>query len=416
MKCYLCIDLKTFYASVECVIRGLDPFKTNLVVADSSRGKGAICLAITPALKALGIRNRCRLFEIPTEITYLTAKPQMKLYMEYSAKIYQLYLDYIAPEDIHPYSIDEVFIDVTSYLALYNLTAEKLALKFLELIYKRFGLTATVGIGTNLFLAKVALDITAKHQKNNMAYLDEELFKKTLWFHEPLTDFWQIATGINQRLKKLGINNMFQLANYDWRILYQEFGINAEILIDHANGLEPVEMKHLKLYKPQTKSLSSSQILFSDYDYEGAKLVLKEMVDILVLDLVGNKQVTSKISLFVGYAKKNMRSTGGMKSLGMAINTYSSLLPAFLELYAKTTLKQEPIRQLGISFNQLEPESKAYFNLFVDQERVVKETNLTKTINELKEKYGKNIIIKGMDLLDGATTQERNLLIGGHKA
>ncbi len=413
---YLCIDLKTFYASVECVIRGLDPFTTNLVVADSTRGKGAICLAITPALKKLGIKNRCRIFEIPKNIKYIEAKPQMKLYMEYSLKIYKIYLEYVAKEDIHPYSIDEMFLDITEYLLLYNTTPILFAKRLLKEIYNRLGLVATAGIGTNLFLAKVALDITAKHSNDNIGYLDETRFKETLWYHEPLTDFWQIAKGTSNRLAKYNIFNMHDIAICDENILYKEFGVNAEILIDHANGIETVTIKHIKDYKTKNKSLNSSQILFSDYEYDKALLVLKEMVEISSLELIKRKEVTNRVSLIIGYSNENISATGGSKKLSVATNTFNMLISYFEEIFVKTTNKGEKIRRIGINFSNLLPEKYEYYDLFTDIKKVEREKKLAQTINEIKERYGKNSIIKGMDLLEGATTKERNKLIGGHNA
>ena len=284
-RIFLCIDLKTFYASVECVERNLDPFNTNLVVADPSRGKGTICLAISPKLKAAGIKNRCRIYEIPEEIKYIVAKPRMKKYIEYSANIYAVYLKYIAKEDIHVYSIDECFLDITKYLKLYQLSAEGLAKKIVDDVLSTTGITATVGIGTNLYLAKVALDITAKHTKNNMGYLNEQLYQETLWYHQPLTDFWQIGKGISKRLNRLRIFNMYDLAHASESELYQEFGINAQYLIDHAWGKEPTLISDIKAYKPRSNSISSGQVLFEDYNYDDGLLVVKEMVELKCLEL-----------------------------------------------------------------------------------------------------------------------------------
>ncbi|MCI6155477.1 MAG: DNA repair protein, partial [Erysipelotrichaceae bacterium] len=293
---YLCIDLKTFFASCECAERGLDPFKTNLVVADPSRGEGAICLAITPAMKALGIKNRCRIFEIPKYVKYITALPRMKLYIKYAAKIYSIYLRYISKEDIHPYSIDEMFLDVTSYLKLYKMTETQFARFLMNKIYEELHIIATAGIGTNLFLCKVALDITAKKVKSNIGYLDEEKFKRELWNHRPLSDFWQISTGIETRLNKMGIYTLKQVCEAKEEDLYKEFGVNAEILIDHAHGKEPLTIKDIHEYKPKSNSLSQGQVLFSDYTFSSARLVLKEMVELLSLQLVDERLVTSHIS------------------------------------------------------------------------------------------------------------------------
>ena len=279
-KYYLCIDLKTFYASVECVERGLNPFNTNLVVADTTRGKGTICLAVSPKMKMLGIKNRCRIYEIPSNIKFIVAMPRMKKYIEYSANIYAIYLKYFAKEDIHVYSIDEAFMDVTNYLKLYKKTPLELAKTIIKDIYNTYGITATAGIGTNLYLAKIALDITAKHSVTNIGYLDEEKYKKELWHHKPLNDFWQIGNGMEKRLNKLKIFDMYDIAHTDQRKLYKEFGINAEYLIDHSWGRETCTIADIKAYKPKTSSISNSQVLFEDYSFEKAKLVLKEMVEL----------------------------------------------------------------------------------------------------------------------------------------
>ena len=413
---YICIDLKTFFASVECVLRGLDPFKTNLVVADPSRGKGAICLAISPALKNMGIRNRCRLFEIPDDVEYITAMPRMRKYMEFSTKIYSIYLRYIAKEDIHPYSIDEMFLDVTNYLELYNTTPERIAKALLNKIYDELGLTATAGIGTNLFLCKVALDIKAKKTKSNIAFLDEELFKKEMWDHLPLTDFWQIAHGIERRLNRLGLFTLRDVANANEELLYKEFGVNAEILIDHAKGIEPVTIKDIKAYKTKSHSISQSQILFEDYEYDKARLVVKEMVEVLSFKLIDERLVTSHISLYIGYSKDIIPPTGGSMKINICTNVYSKILPHFMEVFDKTTNKDHKIRRVGISFGNVVSEDLEYFNLFTDPDEVYKERKLQQTISDLKKKYGKSSVIKAMNLEDGATTLKRNKLIGGHNA
>ena len=413
---YLCIDLKTFFASVECVLRGLDPFKTNLVVADPSRGKGAICLAISPKMKSMGIKNRCRLFEIPNDVEYITAMPQMKRYIEYAAKIYSIYLRYISKDDIYPYSIDEMFLDITTYLKLYKTTPEKLAQLLMNKVYTELGLPSACGIGTNLFLAKVALDITAKHSPNNIGFLDEEKFKKELWEHEPLTDFWQIARGITNRLHNLGLYTLKDISMADEDILYKEFGINAEILIDHANGIEPVTIKDIKNYKNKSHSLSQSQILFEDYEYDKARLALTEMVELMSLQLVEKRLVSSSISLGVRYSKDSHKQTGGMMKMTICTNVYSKVLPYFLELFDKTTSKEHLIRGLMVSFNGVVNEEYEYVDLFTDFEELEKERNLERTINSLKQKFGKNSVIKAMNLSEGATTLKRNKLIGGHNA
>ena len=331
-RCYLCIDLKSFFASVECVERGLDPMKENLVVADPSRGNGAICLAITPAMKKLGIKNRCRIYEIPDNVKYITALPRMKKYIEYAAKIYSIYLRYISKDDIHPYSIDEMFLDVTSYLDMYNTKGEKIARALLNRIYSELGLTATVGVGTNLFLSKVALDLCAKHSADNIGFLNEELFKKKLWNHRPLSDFWHIGCGIERRLNKLGMYTLKDIAYADEDVLYEEFGINAEILIDHSKGIETVEISDIKTYKNKSHSISSSQVLFEDYDPIDARLIVKEMVEVLSLKLVDYGLVTNSISLFVGYSKDSHSYTGGMTKMTIRTNVFTKILPYFLNI------------------------------------------------------------------------------------
>ena len=284
---YMCIDLKTFYASVECVERSLDPFSTNLVVADPSRGKGTICLAISPKMKMLGVKNRCRIYEIPPNIKYIIAPPRMKKYIEYSANIYGIYLKYFSKDDIHVYSIDEAFMDVTNYLKLYNTDVVSLAKIIMKDIFDTYGITATCGIGTNMYLAKIALDITAKHSSTNIGYLDEEKYKKELWHHKPLSDFWQIGKGIERRLNKLRLFDMYDIAHTDPKRLYKEFGINAEYLIDHSFGKESCTIADIKKYKPKTNSITNSQILFEDYSFEKARIVLKEMVEIRKFKISG---------------------------------------------------------------------------------------------------------------------------------
>ena len=415
-RAYLCIDLKSFFASVECVERGLDPMKVNLVVADPSRGRGAICLAITPQMKKLGIKNRCRIYEIPDNVKYITALPRMKKYIEYAAKIYSIYLRYISKDDIHPYSIDEMFLDITSYLKMYNTTAIKLAKALTNKIHEELGLTATVGVGTNLFLSKVALDITAKNSDDNIGYLNEEQFKKTLWNHRPLSDFWQIAGGIERRLNKLGIYTMKDIAYSDEDILYKEFGINAEILIDHSKGIEPVLISDIKSYKNKSHSISNSQVLFEDYDPQDARLIVKEMVELLSLKLVEKNLVTNSISLFVGYSKDSHKYTGGMRKMTIRTNVFTKLLPYFLDIYDSTTAFDYKVRRVGIGFNNVVDEAYEYLDLFVDYDEVIKERNLCKAINDIKRKYGKNSIIKAMNLEEKGTTIIRNKLIGGHNA
>ena len=413
---YLCIDLKTFYASVECVERGLDPFKTNLVVADPSRGKGAICLAISPKMKQQGIRNRCRIFEIPGNIEYITALPRMKLYMQYSADIYGIYLKYVSKEDIHVYSIDEAFLDITHYQKLYALTAKEMAKRIMEDILQTTGITATAGIGTNLYLAKIALDITAKHRKDHMGYLDEASYQKLLWHHQPLTDFWQVGRGIARRLTKYGIVDMYGITQISERLLYQEFGVNAEYLIDHAWGREPTTIADIKRYHSKSNSISNNQILFENYCYEDVELVVKEMVELNVQDLVEKQLVCSAIGLSIGYADDEIAATGGSMKLPWKTNSYQLLLEQFLILYHKTTNPHHMIRRIGISFGNVVDELYETYDLFMDMEALEKEKKLQTTLIKIKHKYGKNAVLKGMNVLDKATTQKRNKLVGGHNA
>ncbi len=413
---YLCIDLKTFYASVECVERGLDPFSTNLIVADPSRGKGSICLAVSPKMKMLGVKNRCRVFEIPPNVNYITAMPRMKKYIEYSANIYGIYLKYFSKEDIHVYSIDEAFIDVTHYLKMYNMNAIELAKTVIKNIYDKYKITATAGIGTNLYLAKIALDITAKHSADNIGYLNEEKYINELWQHKPLTDFWQVGRGIEKRLNKMGLYNMHDIAHCEQKRLYKEFGINAELLIDHAWGKESCKMEDIKKYKPKNNSISNSQVLFKDYSFEKARLLVKEMVELGSLRLVEKNLMTKTVSLYIGYSKNVINATGGTEHTLNYTNSYTELTKAFLRIYDKTTNRKAPIRRIGISFANVIEEPGVQLNLFVDQEKMEKERKLEGAIIGIKNKLGKNSILRGMNLEEDANTIMRNKLIGGHNS
>ena len=413
-RTYLCIDLKTFYASVECVERKLDPFNTNLVVADPSRGKGAICLAVSPKMKMLGVKNRCRIYEIPQNIQYIVALPRMKKYIEYSANVYAIYLKYFSKEDIHVYSIDEAFMDATNYLKMYKLTPVELAKTIIKDIFKNYGITATAGIGTNMYLAKVALDITAKHSASNIGYLDEEKYKKELWHHKPLTDFWQIGHGIGRRLNKLRLYDMYDVANAEPKKLYKEFGVNAEYLIDHSLGRESCTIEDIKKYKPQARCISNSQVLFEDYSFEKARLVLKEMVELGSLRLIDENLSTDTVKLYVGYSKDVIPATGGTERTNNYTNVYSDLVSTFLRLYDRTTNRNIGIRRIGISFANVRENDCVQLNLFKDQKKLDKERKLELVINRIKSEMGKNKILRGMDLQEGATTLVRNTLIGGH--
>ena len=413
-KYYLCIDLKSFYASVESVERGLDPVKTNLVVADPSRGKGAICLAITPALKDLGIKNRCRLFQIPDDVEYITAMPRMKLYMEYSAHIYSVYLKYISKEDIHVYSIDECFFDISSYLELYNKTPKEMAQMIIDAVYKETGICATAGIGTNLFLAKVALDVTAKHVDDHIGFLDKDEFEKTLWHHKPMTDIWNFGRGIEKRLEKYGIYDLYDIAHFDEKILYKEFGVNAEFIIDHARGIEPCTIEDIKKFKAKSNSLSNSQILFEDYNFDDALLAVKEMVELMVLELVDKNLVTDCISLTIGYSKEVTKSTGGTMKLGEYTDSKKKLMEYFVDYYKKTTKRNFPIRKITIGMGHLIEQDYLNFDIFMNIEESEKERKRQKAVIDIRKKFGKNAILSGMSLYDKATTKKRNKLIGGH--
>jgi len=415
-RIYLCIDLKSFYASCECADRGLDSLTTKLVVADPRRGNGAICLAVSPALKALGIKNRCRLFEIPKDVDYICAIPRMRRYMEVSAKIYSIYRKYVAEEDIYVYSIDECFMDVTNYLRFYKKTVKELAKMMIDDVFNTTGIHATAGIGTNLFLAKIALDIMAKKDPNFMGYLDLDRFKAEIWHHKPITDIWSISYGTAKRLLKYNIDDLYGITQINEDYLYDEFGINAEILIDHANGIEPLTIKDIKSYKSESNSLSTNQILFDDYDYESAFLVLKEMVDMSSLELIEKKLVTSSISLSIGYSKDLIKPTGGVRRLNEFTQSRKRLMEYFVTLFKETTNPNYLIRRIGIGFGNVVDEKYQTVDLFTDENELKKEKNLQKTIIDIKRKYGKNSIIKGMDLEKNATTIARNKLIGGHNA
>lgn len=414
---YLCIDLKSFYASVECVERGLNPMTENLVVADMTRTNKTICLAVSPSMKALGVKNRCRVFEIPQNINYITAPPRMKLYIDYAAEIYDIYLNYVSKDDIHVYSIDEAFLDVTDYLSLYNLNAIELGQKIIADIYNSLGLYAACGVGTNLYLTKVALDITAKHSKNFIGYLDEDLYQKNLWTHRPLTDFWHIGQGIAKRLASLGIYTMKDITETDEDLLYRTFGIDAELLIDHAWGREPVTIKDIKNYKPKHSCLSSGQVLMRDYAFDEGKLIVKEMIDLLCLDLVEKELVTSSITLHVGYSRAlNIAPAHGTVNLDIETNADIVIMDAVCRLYERIVHCNLHIRRISITCNNVMHENYRQYSFFTDSENLERNRKIQKTVIDIKNRFGKNAILRGMDLLDNATTIERNMQIGGHKS
>ena len=497
-RIYIAIDLKSFYASVECAMRGLDPLTTNLVVADSSRTEKTICLAVSPSLKAYGIPGRARLFEVvqkvreanaqrkqkaskyaftgksyhstelknnsALELDYIVAPPQMSQYMKVSSQIYNIYLRYIAPEDIHVYSIDEVFIDVTAYLSTYNLSARELTMKMIHDVLHETGITATAGIGTNMYLCKIAMDIVAKKipaDKDGVriAELDEMSYRKQLWSHRPLTDFWRIGKGYSTKLEANGLYTMGDIARcsvgrkneyYNEDLLYKLFGINAELLIDHAWGWEPCKIADIKAYKPETNSISTGQVLKCPYNFEKGKLIVREMTDLLVLDLVDKGLVTDQMVLTVGYdiesangyageitadryGRKVPKSANGSINLGKQTSSTRIIIDAVTELYERIVDKKLLIRRMYIVANHIVSEREVLeeapvqLDLFTDYEvlkklqaeeekELAREKEIQKAMLKIKKKYGKNAILKGMNLEEGATTIERNRQVGGHKA
>ena len=419
MAVYMCLDLKSFYASVECADLGVDPFTTPLVVADASRGLGAITLAISPALKQLGVKNRCRLFEIPSTIEYMAVKPRMRRYMEVSASIYGVLLDYVAPEDIHVYSIDEYFIDVTPYSRLYKKTWRELALLFKQKVLEQTHIHATVGLGSNLFLAKVALDVLAKHAPQGIGVLNEELFKEKIWYHQPITDIWQIGKGIANRLHKYGVVDLHGITTVSEERWYKEFGVNAELLIDHAWGRETCTMKEIHAYRPAKHSLSRGQILLRNYSYEECFVPLREMVESLLLELIAEKALTKYISLGVRYADKTVKGTGGSRCLSKYTCSLEVLSQAVLDLYKETTHPHQEIRQLSVGFDDLVnreaiPWEEDLFSTSQDGEE--KAYQVERTVLTIKEKFGGNSILRASSLQEEGTMQFRNTLVGGHNA
>lgn len=499
-RTYIAIDLKSFYASVECRERGLDPMDTNLVVADESRTDKTICLAVTPSLKSYGISGRGRLFEVKhrvkeanagrrhdapgrtlegkshffselqenpkLEIDFIIAPPRMAYYMEYSTRIYEVYLKYIAPEDIVVYSIDEVFMDVTDYLNTYKLSAHDLAMKIILDVIETTGITATAGIGTNLFLCKVAMDIVAKHipaDENGVriAELDEMSYRKTMWSHQPLTDFWRVGRGYAKKLEEHGMFTMGDVARCSERdedLLYKLFGKNAELLIDHAWGWEPTTIKAIKAYRPSTNSLGSGQVLHCPYEADKAKLVLREMADMLTLDLVDKGLVTDQIVVTVGYDIENLadperrakyhgaivkdgygreipKHSHGTINLDGHTSSTKKIMCAVSELFDRITDKNLLIRRLNVTANHVIAESAApkkndgyeQLDLFTDyaardaereqeQQELEREQKMQQALLTIKKKFGKNAILRGMNYEDGATAKDRNEQIGGHKA
>ncbi len=453
-KTYLAIDLKSFYASVECVERGLNPLTTNLVVADASRTEKTICLAVTPSLKAYGLSGRSRLFEVEqklrdikrkTNVTveYITAIPRMALYMEYSARIYGVYLKYFSYEDIHVYSIDEVFIDATNYMNLYGLDSVELATKVIKDILRETGITATAGIAPNLYLCKIAMDIVAKHVKADedgvrIAVLDMKSFRQSLWEHRPLTDFWRTGPGIARKLEQNGMYTMGDIAlmslhNEDF--LYKLFGVDAEIMIDHAWGYESVGLSDIKGYHSKVNSISSGQVLTCPYDYKKTAIIIREMTELLILDLVDKQLVTNAITLDIGYDRISVdegtyfgdvvvdhygravpKPTHGTVSFGSHTSSTARIVDEIMKLFERIFDKRLFARRIGITAQNVIEEAYEQYDLFTDPFQLERERKMQKAMLSIQKKFGKNAILKGTNLEEGATTIERNKQIGGHKA
>lgn len=469
-RIYIAIDLKSFYASVECVERGLDPLTAKLVVADESRTEKTICLAVSPALKAYGIPGRARLFEVYQKargVDFIIAMPRMAKYIEVSCKIYDIYLKYIAPEDIHVYSIDEVFMDVTDYLPTYKKSVHELAMTIIRDVLKQTGITATAGIGTNMYLCKVAMDIMAKKQPADkdgvrIAYLDEMSYRQQLWNHFPLTDFWRVGHGIADRLAKYGLDTMGKIARQsveNEELLYRLFGVNAELLIDHAWGWEPCTIDYVKAYKPETNSMSSGQVLTEPYTFAKARNVVMEMADAISLELVENRLVTDQLILIVSYDRESLtrpeiaslyhgevvmdyygrpvpKHAHGTANLDEHTSSTKEIISAVMSLYDSMVNKDLLIRRLNICTNHIVPENLPHrkedvgeiqLDFFVDNESIAKrkqakkaerekERRMQETLLNIKHRFGKNAILKGTSYAEGATAKDRNKQIGGHKA
>jgi len=414
---YLCIDQKSFYATVECVVRGLDPMTTNLVVADPDRSRNTICLAVSPSMKVLGVKNRCRIRDIPPNIPHIVAPPRMKLYIACAAEIHGVFLRYIAPEDIYTYSIDESFIDVTPYLKMYGKTARELAKEIIQAVRDIVGTVSTCGIGTNLYLAKVALDILAKHDPEFIAELNEETYQETMWDHRPLTDFWRIGPGTERRLRNHGLTTLRDITMCNEDLLYRWFGVDAEILIDHAWGREPTTIRDIKNYKSKSKSMSSSQVLMRDYKFSEGELIAKEMADNLCLDMAAKNLVTESITLWVGYSyTEGVPSVLATVKFSRPTNLSVEVIPAISILFRRIVNPTYAIRRIAISCNDvtIDP-GMQQLNMFVDTNKQVREMNLQHTILQIRAKYGKNAILKGMNFQKAATGRERNTQIGGHR-
>lgn len=417
-KTYCCIDLKSFYASVECIERDLDPFKARLVVADPSRTEKTICLAVSPALKALGIPGRCRVFEIPKGIDYIMARPRMKRYMEVSAQIVAIYLRFVSAEDMHVYSIDECFIDLTPYLSLYQCTAKDLVNAMRQAVFEEVGITATAGLGPNLFLAKVALDVTAKHSPDNIGVLDYQTFREVMWPHQPLTDIWRIGKGIARRLEAMGLPTLGAVAHADVDRLYREFGVDAEYLFDHAWGIEPCTIAEIQAYEPQATSYGNGQVLPCDYSFEEGRIILREMVDETVLELVDRAVVTRSIHLYVGYGKEEgaVSHVSASRKLLTPTNSFDTLMTVFEELYEEKVDRSKPLHRINVSCDHLQPEELAAPSLFAQPEEETQERTRQEAILAIKHRFGKDALMRGTSLQEKARGLERAHQVGGHHA
>lgn len=413
---YLCIDFKSFFASVECVERGLDPMTARLVVADPERSEGTVCLAVSPAMKALGVKNRCRFYEIPKHIDFIQASPRMKLYIEYSAEAYGVYLKYVSKDDIYVYSIDEAFLDVTDYLSMYKMTARELGERIRQDVLKTTGIPAAFGVGTNLYLAKIALDITAKHSSDFVGELDEEKYKRELWDHTPITDFWRIGAGTARRLEQKGIYTMRGIANASVETLKGIFGVDYEIALDHANGIEPCTIADIKAYKVQSHSLNSGQVLSRDYSFKESETIVKEMADNLSLELFDSALVTKSVTLSVTYSGAERVSVRGTERLEDYTNSADTLMAASIRILNKIMDKRAYIRKVNIVFNDVIEEGFAQTSLFSSEPITEKERHKMQAVSSIKKKFGKNAILRGLDLKSEATMRERNAQIGGHKS
>lgn len=416
MEDYFCIDLKSFYASVECVERHLDPMTTDLVVADPDRGQGTICLAVSVHMKAQGVKNRCRVFEIPPHMHYIMAKPRMHLYIEYAAEIYSIYLRYLAKDDIHVYSVDEAFFHATPYLSMYRKDVQVLTAEIQEKILSELGLYSTCGMGSNLYLAKIAMDIMAKHSPMRRACLTEQTYCDSLGQHRPLKDFWMIGRGTERRLNSIGIFTMSDIRSTDPKALERLIGRNSSFLIDHAWGRDEVSMQDIKDYESPMHSLSSNQVLLRDYSFEEGELVLKEMTDLLSLDLVDDGLVTDAVALFIGYKDDYPAPFSVENRLRSMTSSVRILTEELLSLYKASVYRGFFVRRIGISFLHVVPDSLRQFTLFRNTFVEDKDFYAMKSVNEIHHRFGRNSLVKAMDLLPYATTLDRNEQIGGHHA